>query len=47
MAEHFPFRPEKAVLLNSKSLSTRKNIFWVFFENLVVDTKVWFLNKTE
>ena len=32
MEEHFPFRPEEAVLLNSKSLSTKK-IFSVF-ENL-------------
>ena len=27
MEKHFPFRPEKAVLLKSESLSTRKNIF--------------------
>ena len=27
MEKHFPFKPEQAVLLNSKSLSTRKNIF--------------------
>ena len=27
MGEHFPFRPEEAVLLNGEGLSTRKNIF--------------------
>ena len=30
MGEHFPFRPEEAVLLNRESLITRKNIFCFF-----------------
>ena len=33
MGEPFPFRPEEAVLLNSKIMSTRKKIFFSF-ENL-------------